>query len=116
MSDVQDRIYAGAGGYALAVNPDTGEEIWRTALCVGVPVISVILTDGRLFASGGGELWRLDPLTGQILWRRKLKGLGVGFVSVAVPAPEEERGSQVARISLISGAAASAASRRMSND
>ena len=83
---------------------------------MGVPVVSVIFSNGRLFASGGGDLWRLDPDTGTVLWKNKLKGLGVGFVSIAAPSPEEEREEQVARLALISGAAFTSSGRRSGND
>jgi outer membrane protein assembly factor BamB len=39
--------------------------------------------DGGLYAAASGELFALDPATGHILWNNKLKGLGIGFVTIA---------------------------------
>ena len=80
MATLSGKLFIGIGGHAVAVDPATGEEIWRTKLKTG-SYATVALTEAGLFCAAGGELFRLDPATGSILWHNKLKGLGVGLVT-----------------------------------
>ncbi len=80
MSTHNDHLFIGVGGHVVAVDPATGEEVWRTKLKTST-FATVALTDAGLFGAAGGELFRLDPATGSILWRNKLKGLGMGIVT-----------------------------------
>jgi outer membrane protein assembly factor BamB len=73
-------LVIGVGGYALSIDPTTGEEIWRSEK-LGNDIVSVHIQDGRMFAGTRGVLFALDPATGALLWKNKLKGLGHGLVT-----------------------------------
>lgn len=75
-------IYIGIYGTVLALDPSTGEELWRAPLKKG-HFISVVLVDDLLLASAGGEIFSLSKKDGSIVWHNKLKGLGHGLVTVA---------------------------------
>ena len=75
-------LYIGASGKVLALDSDTGSEIWRTKLKSSGTVL--LLRDAtQIYASVNGELFCLDPDNGAIRWHNKLKGLGLGLVSMA---------------------------------
>lgn len=80
MAQGDDRLFIAIGGHAVALDPSTGTEIWRTKLKVS-SFVTVWFSGTRLFAGAGGELFCLDPGSGAILWRNKLKGLGMGVVA-----------------------------------
>ncbi len=80
MSKLSDRLFIGVGGHVVAIDPATGEEIWRTKLKTS-SFATVAVTEAGLFGGAGGELFRLDPATGAILWHNKLRGLGMGIVT-----------------------------------
>ena len=75
-----DRLFIGIGGHVVALDPDSGSEIWRQKLSA-TGLATVAVHGDALFGAAAGELCRLDPLTGRILWRNKLRGLGLGVVS-----------------------------------
>lgn len=74
--------FIGLGGHVVAINPHTGDELWRSKL-KGKDFTSVVLHPEGILAGTGGELFCLDPLTGAIRWHNKLPGLGYGIVSFA---------------------------------
>jgi outer membrane protein assembly factor BamB len=73
-------LIIGVGGHAVALDPATGTEIWRTKL-KGSDIVTIHVVDDRVFAGAGGELFCLDEGSGTILWRNKLRGLGLGLVA-----------------------------------
>ena len=75
-------VFVGIKGTVVAVDRDTGETLWSTAL-KGSEFVNVTLDAGDLFAASRGRLYRLDPSTGEIKWCNELPGLGYGLVSVA---------------------------------
>lgn len=75
-------IFVGIKGTVAAIDRDTGETIWTTAL-KGSEFVNVSLEDGDLFAASRGRLYRLDPATGNIKWCNELPGLGYGLVTIA---------------------------------
>jgi outer membrane protein assembly factor BamB len=81
MSDTP--VYVGIGGSVLALDAKTGQELWRQKINSGATYTTVALVRGRLYATASGELWCLDPATGAVVWHNRLKGLGVGYVSIA---------------------------------
>jgi outer membrane protein assembly factor BamB len=74
-------LYIGVGGYAVAIDPATGAELWRTRLKTTTNFVTVYQSGSRVFAGAGGELFCLDAGSGNVLWRNKLKGLGMGLVA-----------------------------------
>ena len=83
-------LIIGTNGYVASLDPDSGEELWRTKLQGGVfnattrEDVSVIVCEGKVFAGSQGHLICLDLASGQILWRNELKGLGYNDVSLAL--------------------------------
>ena len=73
-------LYIGIGGHAVAIDPATGTELWRTKLKV-TSFVTVQAAGSIVFAGAGGELFGLDAASGGILWRNKLKGLGTGLIA-----------------------------------
>lgn len=75
------RLYVGIGDSVLALDPATGEEIWRTKLKKMSTFVTVSYIHGRVFAAVSGEIFCLDPLTGEVVWHNPMKGLGLGYVT-----------------------------------
>lgn len=79
---IDDVIFVGLRGYAMALRRDTGEVVWvNSEMKSGY---TTLLLDGdRLIVSTGGYLFCLDPLTGRVIWHNPLKGYGTGVTSLA---------------------------------
>jgi outer membrane protein assembly factor BamB len=75
-------VFIGIKGTALALDRATGRELWRTDL-KGSDFVNTVLDGGDLFATTHGEIFCLDPATGRIRWNNPLKGLGWGLVTIA---------------------------------
>ena len=74
---VDDLVFVGLNGYALALHRETGELVWsNNKLKSGY--VTLLLDGDRLIVSTNGYMYCLDPLTGQILWHNPLTGYGVG--------------------------------------
>ncbi len=101
-------FYVGVGGHVVAINPGTGEEIWRRKLR-GSPFVTVQVQGDTVLAGAAGELFCLDAVTGTIRWRNRLKGLGMGLVALGGPS-EVEVAAAMAAAAAASAAATSAAS------
>jgi outer membrane protein assembly factor BamB len=97
-----DRLYIGVGGHAVAIDPSSGEEIWRTKL-KGAMFVTIHQRGSEVYAGANGELFCLSADTGEIIWHNKLKGLGLSVVSFTGT-------SETATMSAITAAAAAAAS------
>jgi len=76
----QRSLIIGVGGHVVAIDPSTGEELWRTKLRRSSFVTLSEAAD-RIHAGAGGELFCLDRRSGSILWHNRLKGLGLGVVA-----------------------------------
>jgi outer membrane protein assembly factor BamB len=88
----RERLFIGISGKAVALDVETGAEIWRTKL-KGSGTVLLHRTGSALYASVSGELFCLDPDSGGIRWHNKLKGLGFGLVSMATTAEDAEQSS-----------------------
>jgi len=80
MASQSGHVIIGIGGHAVAIDPGSGTEIWRTKL-KGSSFVTVWQAEGRVYAGANGELFCLDESSGSILWRNPLKGLGMGVVA-----------------------------------
>ena len=80
---VDQLIFVGLNGYAVALDRDTGEIVWsNNELRRGY---TTLLLDGdRLIVSTGGYLFCLDPLTGKVLWNNPMKGSGASAPTALV--------------------------------
>jgi len=75
-------LIIGIGGHAMALNADTGEELWRTKLKSSA-LVTIWLVGKHVYAGTSGELFCLEARTGSLLWQNNLKGLGLGLISFA---------------------------------
>lgn len=86
------------GHTVVALEPLTGDEIWRTRL-PGVfgGAVGTLLIDGDLvFAGSQGRLHCLSVEDGRVLWTAELKGLGWGMVSIATDGTNAVMAAQTA--------------------
>src|SRR5262249_33642898 len=74
---IDQLIFVGLNGYALALDRDTGEIVWYNSEMKS-GYVSLLLDGDRLIVSTNGFIYCLDPLTGQILWNNPLRGYGMG--------------------------------------
>ena len=85
-------LHVGLKGHVLALDRDSGAEVWRREL-TGVRsktygFVGLHRDGDRLYATYSGEVYCLDPDTGEVRWHNQLRGLGTGLVSVLGTAPE----------------------------
>lgn len=74
---IDDLVFVGLNGYALALHRDTGDIVWSNdQLHSGY--VTLLLDGDRLIVSTNGYMYCLDPLSGQILWHNPLRGYGSG--------------------------------------
>jgi outer membrane protein assembly factor BamB len=111
---IEQLIFVGFNGKAMALDRDTGEIIWINKQMKGGNV-TFLLDSDRLIASTNGYIYCLDPLTGQILWHNPMKGCGWGIASLAsvrgsslqVVVQQAAQAEESAHTAAASGAAAS---------
>jgi len=72
---VDQLIFIGLNGYALALDRDTGEIVWSNDKMKS-GYVTLLLDGDRLIASTSGYIYCLSPLTGEIQWNNPLKGYG----------------------------------------
>jgi outer membrane protein assembly factor BamB len=73
---IDQLIFIGFNGYALAVHRDTGEIIWSNNQMKS-GYVTLLLDGDRLIVSCSGYIYCLNPLTGEILWNNSLRGYGI---------------------------------------
>jgi outer membrane protein assembly factor BamB len=74
---VDQLIFVGLNGYALALDRETGEIVWSNDQMKS-GYVTLLLDGDRLIASTNGYIFCINPLTGEILWNNPLKGYGMG--------------------------------------
>src|SRR2546430_546697 len=74
---IEQLIFVGLNGYALALNRETGEIVWYNNQMQN-GFVTLLLDFDRLIVSTNGYIYCLDPLTGNIQWHNPLRGYGVG--------------------------------------
>jgi hypothetical protein len=75
-------VFVGVKGTVTALDRESGERVWETAL-KGSDFVNVMQQGSDLFAASRGRLYRLDPASGDILWLNELPGMGYGIVTIA---------------------------------
>ncbi len=77
MTTLDQLVFVGLNGYAVALDRDTGDIVWSNdQLKSGF--VTFLLDGDRLIVSTNGYIFCLDPLTGRILWQNTMKGYGPG--------------------------------------
>ena len=80
--NISEMVFIGIKGSVVALNRNTGEQVWVTHL-KGSDFVNVVVQDGTIVASCYGEIFCLDALTGKGLWHNPLKGFGTGLATIA---------------------------------
>ena len=73
---IDELVFVGLNGYALALHRDTGEIVWSNDQMKS-GYVTLLLDGERLIVSTNGYIYCLDPLSGEILWNNPLKGYGM---------------------------------------
>lgn len=74
---IDQLIFVGLNGYALALDRGSGEIVWyNNKMKSGY--VTLLLDGDRLIVSTNGYIYCLDPLTGEFLWNNPLSGYGMG--------------------------------------
>jgi outer membrane protein assembly factor BamB len=105
---IDQLIFIGLNGYALALHRDTGEIIWANS-DMKSGYVSLLLDGDRLIASTNGYIYCLDPGTGKILWHNPLKGFGRGAPASVVSVRGQSPHSLLQQMAAEEAAAAVAA-------
>jgi outer membrane protein assembly factor BamB len=96
MARAETPLYVGTNGIVAALDPRTGEELWRTKLpkCGGVgEPVALVLKDQHIFAASHGQVWCLDARDGNVLWRNGLPRMGYHSVLLALEGADAATGS-----------------------
>ncbi|MBA3484777.1 MAG: PQQ-binding-like beta-propeller repeat protein [Pirellulales bacterium] len=101
---VDQLIFIGLNGYALALDRDTGEIVWSNNKMKS-GYVTLLLDGDRLSPSTNGYIYCLSPLTGAIQWNNPLKGYGMSAPTALVSV----RGASVQLLSQQAAEAAQAA-------
>ena len=73
---IEQLIFVGLNGYALALDRDSGEILWsNNEMRSGY--VTLLLDGDRLIASTDGYMYCLEPQTGRIRWHNPLTGYGM---------------------------------------
>jgi outer membrane protein assembly factor BamB len=83
MPNLDQLVFVGLNGYAVALDRDTGEIVWSNDKMKS-GYVSLLLDGDRLIVSTNGYLYCLDPLTGEILWHNRMSGYGGGTPTALV--------------------------------
>ena len=74
---IEELIFVGLNGYAVALDRDNGEIVWSNS-DMKCGYVTLLLDGDRLIVSTNGYIYCLNPLTGQIMWNNPLRGYGMG--------------------------------------
>jgi hypothetical protein len=78
-------LYIGTNRHVAALDPHTGDELWRTKLPHGGgSVVTLVIKGQHLFVGHAGHAYCLDKRSGQILWENGLPGMGYHPVLLAM--------------------------------
>jgi outer membrane protein assembly factor BamB len=74
---IDQLVFVGLNGYAVALDRDTGAVVWSNDQ-MRRGYVTLLLDGDRLIVSTNGYIYSLDPLTGRILWNNPMTGYGMG--------------------------------------
>jgi len=72
-------LYASTNRHVIALDPRTGEEVWRAKLphASGFGAVVTLLIEGdTLYAESGGRVYALNRHTGELQWHNGLPKTG----------------------------------------
>lgn len=106
---IDELVFVGLNGYALALHRDTGEIVWTNDQMKS-GYVSLVLDGDRLIASTNGYMYCLNALTGQILWHNPLSGYGMGAPTSVVSVRGQSLHTFIQQAAATAAAAAAAGS------
>lgn len=106
---IDELIFVGLNGYAVALHRDSGEMVWTNSEMKS-GYVTLLLDGDRLIVSTNGYIYCLDPLTGTILWHNPMKGFGQGTPTALLSQRGQGSHAMMQQVTQMSGAAATAAS------
>ena len=78
-------LYIGTNRYIAALDPRTGEEVWRTKLPHSGPtIVTILIKDRNLFVGHAGRVYCLDKRSGEVQWENGLSRMGYHPVLLAM--------------------------------
>jgi outer membrane protein assembly factor BamB len=83
MVPIEELLFVGLNGYALALDRRTGDLVWKNSEMQS-GYVTLLLDGDRLIVSTNGYIYALDPLTGKTIWHNPLKGFGMGAPTALV--------------------------------
>jgi len=85
---INELVFVGLNGKVVALNRDTGDEVWKWEPTTrGHQGFVALVVDGdRLVVSDNGYIYCLEATTGRQLWHNPLTGYGTGIAVVATAA------------------------------
>lgn len=94
-----ETIVVYAGGHVHALDPMTGQTVWRTKLPKAwASSIGTVVIDADVVLAGvGGRVYCLDVTDGRLLWTNDLPGMGLGMAAVATPETSASGAAQSAQ-------------------
>ena len=106
---IDQLVFVGLNGYAVALDRDTGEIVWsNNEMKSGY--VTLLLDGDRLIVSTNGYIYCLNPLTGRILWHNPMKGYSFGPAAlISVRGQSSQSIVQQAAAATAAAAAASSA-------
>ena len=86
MARGQKLLYVGTNRHIAALDPKTGEELWRTKFPKGGvgATVSIVIKGTSLYVGCFGHVFCLDKHNGSILWENDLPRLGYHTVLLAL--------------------------------
>lgn len=78
-SQVNEVLFVAFNRRVIALDRETGADIWAWQAPQGHGFVALLLDGDRLFASVSGYTYCLDPLTGEQLWFNPMEGCGYGI-------------------------------------
>lgn len=81
---MNDMVFVGIKGTAIALDRATGQILWQTHL-TSSSFVNLVLDGENLYATTQGEVFCLNPANGNPRWHNGLKGFGLGLASLVTP-------------------------------
>lgn len=81
---VVDLLYAATSSHVVALDPATGQELWRRKLPKGGGIMTMLLKGDDLYVAGSGYVYCLDRYLGEVRWRNDMKKLGWSLITLAM--------------------------------
>ncbi len=89
MARSKQLLYVGTHRYIAAIEPKTGEEVWRTKLPHGgLAVPSILIKGDYLFVGHSGRVYCLSRRFGELLWENGLPRMGYQTIVLAMEGAE----------------------------